>query len=407
MKDAYGLYHVHPVVLYFSSHCRQARKIDMNETNSSVFVVDDDASIRDAIKTLLKSVGLNAQVFESTDQFLGASLPDSPCCLVLDVRLPGTNGLDFQEFLERAGIRIPIIFITAHGDIPMTLRAMKGGAVEFLAKPFQKQDLLAAINQALERDRTRREEQAQFSVLRSRLENLASREREVSFDITLLNKMASRLAAADPLHEVLNEVVEFVVAVVKCDSCFVYILENDELVLRASKNPHPELVDRLKLKLGQGITGWVAERREPVVVEQGAGEDSRFNMFNELPEDHFEAFLSVPLVSGGRLVGVINLQNREPHQYMKREINLVATIGFLVGAEVERVRLDSENSELSNRLETRKLVERAKGILQRDLGVSEEEAYQTIQRESQQRRKSMKELAESIILSDDLKRRSE
>ncbi len=289
----------------------------------------------------------------------------------------------------------------------MTLRAMKGGAVEFLAKPFQKQDLLAAINQALERDRTRREEQAQFSVLRSRLENLASREREVSFDITLLNKMASRLAAADPLHEVLNEVVEFVVAVVKCDSCFVYVLENDELVLRASKNPHPELVDRLKLKLGQGITGWVAERREPVAVEQGAAEDSRFNMFNELPEDHFEAFLSVPLVSGGRLVGVINLQNREPHQYTKREINLVATIGFLVGAEVERVRLDSENSELSNRLETRKLVERAKGILQRDLGVSEEEAYQTIQRESQQRRKSMKELAESIILSDDLKRRSE
>jgi uroporphyrinogen-III synthase len=326
---------------------------------------------------------------------------------VLDVRLPGTNGLDFQEFLERAGIRIPIIFITAHGDIPMTLRAMKAGAIEFLAKPFQKQDLLAAINQALERDRTRREEQAQFSVLRSRLENLASREREVSFDITLLNKMASRLAAADPLHEVLNEVVEFVVAVVKCDSCFVYILENDELVLRASKNPHPELVDRLKLKLGQGITGWVAERREPVAVEQGAAEDSRFNMFNELPEDHFEAFLSVPLVSGGRLVGVINLQNREPHQYTKREINLVATIGFLVGAEVERVRLDSENSELSNRLETRKLVERAKGILQRDLGVSEEEAYQTIQRESQQRRKSMKELAESIILSDDLKRRSE
>jgi uroporphyrinogen-III synthase len=179
------------------------------------------------------------------------------------------------------------------------------------------------------------------------------------------------------------------------------------LVLRASKNPHPELVDRLKLKLGQGITGWVAERREPVAVEQGAAEDSRFNMFNELPEDHFEAFLSVPLVSGGRLVGVINLQNREPHQYTKREINLVATIGFLVGAEVERVRLDSENSELSNRLETRKLVERAKGILQRDLGVSEEEAYQTIQRESQQRRKSMKELAESIILSDDLKRRSE
>jgi uroporphyrinogen-III synthase len=216
--------------------------------------------------------------------------------------------------------------------------------------------------------------------------------------------MANRLSAADPLHEVLNEVVEFVTAVVECDSCMVYVLEGEDLVLRASKNPHPEATDRLKMRVGEGITGWVAEHREPVVVAQSAHEDPRFKLFNELPEDRFEGFLSVPLVSGGRLVGVINLQSRAPRQYSKREVRLVATIGFLVGAEVERARLENEKSELSGMLESRKLMERAKGILQRELKISEEDAYRTMQRESQKRRKSMKDIAESILLNDDLKR---
>ncbi len=372
--------------------------------DSEVFVVDDDASVRDSVKTLLKSVGLRAEVYGSTEDFLKAERPETPSCLVLDVRLPGVNGLDFQDQLQKAGVQIPIIFITAHGDVPMTLRALKAGAVEFLAKPFQKDDLLTAIHQALERDRTRREEQAGFSALRSRFEQLATREREVTFDISLLNRMASRLSGSDPLHEVLEEVVEFVAAVVQCDSCLVYVLEGDVLVLRASKNPHPEILDRLQIRIGQGITGWVAEHREPVVVAQSAYQDPRSKLFNELPEDRFEAFLSVPLVSGGRLVGVLNLQNRAPHPYSKREVGLVATIGFLVGAEVERARLEGENSKLSDQLETRKLVERAKGILQRELNVDEEHAYQVLRRESQQRRKGMKEIAESIILNDDLKR---
>lgn len=377
----------------------------MNDSSATVFVVDDDASVRDSVKSLLKSVGLQAEVFGSTEEFIRIERPDLPSCLVLDVRLPGVGGLEFQEALDKAGIEIPIIFITAHGDVPMTLRALKAGAVEFLSKPFQKQELLAAIHQALDRDRAWREEKMEFSALRSRFEKLASREREVNFDIALLNKMASRLSAADPVHEVLDEVVEFVNAVVKCDSCIVYALENDELVLRASKNPHPDVVDRLKMRVGQGITGWVAEHREPVIVAQKAYDDPRFKVFNELPEDRFESFLSVPLVSGGRLVGVINLQNREPRRYTKREISLVAMIGFLVGAEVERARLESENSQLSEKLETRKIVERAKGILQRDLQIGEEEAYLTLQRESRQRRKSMKEFAEAIVLSDDLKRK--
>jgi len=177
--------------------------------------------------------------------------------------------------------------------------------------------------------------------------------------------------------------------------------------LRASKNFHPDATDRLKMRVGEGITGWVAQHREPVVVTQSAHADPRFKVFNELPEDRFEGFLSVPLVSGGRLVGVINIQNRAPRQYSKREVRLVETIGFLVGAEVERARLEDEKLELSGRLESRKLLERAKGILQRDLKISEEDAYRTMQRESQKRRKPMGQIAEAIILSDQLRNRSQ
>jgi FixJ family two-component response regulator len=149
------------------------------QSESMVFVVDDDASIRDAVKSLLKSVGLRAEAFGSTEEFVRAARPEIPSCLVLDVRLPGMSGLEFQEELAKTGIRIPIIFVTAHGDIPMTSRAMKAGAIEFLPKPFQKQELLDAIHQALERDRASREEEAGLSKLRARFETLTEREREV------------------------------------------------------------------------------------------------------------------------------------------------------------------------------------------------------------------------------------
>src|SRR6185503_2699659 len=206
-----------------------------------------------------------------------------------------------------------------------------------------------------------------------------------------------RIAAADPLHAVLSRVVDFVSTIVQCDSCFVYVLEDDDLVLRASKTPHPDVVDRLTLRVGQGITGWVAEYRTPVAVGSHAFDDPRFKTFNELPEDRYEAFLSVPVLSRGKLVGVINLQHRQPHSHSHREMQLISTIGFLVGAEIE-------NSQLSERLETRKVLDRAKGILQRDLGFTEEESYLTIQRQSRQRRKTKKEIAEAIILTDELRR---
>jgi uroporphyrinogen-III synthase len=223
-------------------------------------------------------------------------------------------------------------------------------------------------------------------------------------DVDLLHEIGRRMASADPLHDVLRRIVDFVSAVVKCDSCFVYVLEGDELVLRASKNPHPEVVDRLKLRLGQGITGWVAEHRQPVAVPRNASKDPRFRSFNELPEDRFQAFLSVPVLCRGKLVGIINLQHRLPHNYTRREIHLISTMGFLVGAEIAMARLEAENLELSEQLESRKVVERAKGILQRELKVSEEQAYLTLQRQSRQRRKTMKEVAEAIVLSDEVKR---
>ena len=227
---------------------------------------------------------------------------------------------------------------------------------------------------------------------------------DATSELGFLHEIGSRFAAADPLHVVLNRVLGFVSTVVQCDSCFIYVLENDELVLRASKNPHSDVVDRLKLRVGQGLTGWVAEHRKPVAVGYRAFEDPRFQVFNELPEDRYEAFLSVPMLCRGRLVAVINLQHRHPHQHSCAEIQLVSTVGFLVGAEIELARLETENEQLSEQLETRKMMDRAKGILQRDLGITEEDAYLMIQKQSRQRRRSKREIAEAIVLADDLRR---
>jgi FixJ family two-component response regulator len=151
----------------------------MSAPLSIVFVIDDDASVRDALRRLIRSVGLQVELFGSAQEFLQGKRPEVPSCLILDIRLPGMSGLDFQRQLTEASIRIPIIFITAHGDIPMSVRAMKAGAVEFLTKPFRDQDLLDAVHHALEGDRARRQQEAETAALRARLELLTPREREV------------------------------------------------------------------------------------------------------------------------------------------------------------------------------------------------------------------------------------
>ena len=227
---------------------------------------------------------------------------------------------------------------------------------------------------------------------------------EDAADIDLLHEIGSRMAAADPFHEVLERVLEMVTAAVRCDSCFIYVLERDKLVLRASKNPHADVVDRLAVSVGQGVTGWVAEHRQTVAIPARAWTDPRFAPFVNLPEDRFEAFLAVPILCRGKLVGAINLQHRQPHNHSRREIRLITMIGYLVGAEVELARMEYEKSQLADQLETRKVMERAKGILQRELSIDEEAAYLMLQKQSRQKRRPLREIAEAIILMEDLQR---
>ena len=165
-----------------------------------VFVVDDDASVRSSLKFLLSTVGLQAETFDSADGFLHKKRIDVPSCLVLDVRLPGLSGLDFQRELATRNICIPIVFLTGHGDIPMSVRAMKAGAVEFLTKPFRDQDLLDAVRVALDRDRARREQEKEITDIRGRFDSLTSREQEVISMVVggMLNKqIAAELGTAE------------------------------------------------------------------------------------------------------------------------------------------------------------------------------------------------------------------
>ncbi len=222
--------------------------------------------------------------------------------------------------------------------------------------------------------------------------------------IDFLHEISSRIAAADSLHLVLDRIVNFISGVIPCDSCFIYVLEEDNLVMRASKNPHADLVDQIGVQIGQGVTGWVAKHRQAVALASGASNDPRFKAFKNLPEDHFEAMLCTPILCAGRVVGVINLQHRLSYRHSTHEVRLLSTLGHLVGAEIERARLETENSQLANRLETRKAVDRAKSILQRDLSLSEDDAYQMMHKESRQRRKSMREIADAILLSEELRR---
>jgi FixJ family two-component response regulator len=172
---------------------RPAKQIDAIPERPVVIVVDDDPEVRDALDSLFRSVGLEPRLFGSTAEFLQHKLPEAPCCVVLDVRLPGVGGLDFQAQLIQANIRVPIVMVTGHGDIPMSVRAMKAGAVDFLTKPFRQQDMLDAVVRAIERDRQRRDSEKSLAELRGRFESLTPREREIMTLVTagLMNKQVA------------------------------------------------------------------------------------------------------------------------------------------------------------------------------------------------------------------------
>ena len=164
------------------------------EAHSTVLVIDDDADLRNSVGRLLRSVGLNAKLFASVPDFLKSECPNAPACLVLDIRLPGKSGLDFQRELATANDHLPIVFITGHGDIPMTVQAMKGGAIEFLTKPFREQELLDAIQLGLERDRARRKNETALGDLRARFETLSPREREIMVQV-VRGRLSKQIAA--------------------------------------------------------------------------------------------------------------------------------------------------------------------------------------------------------------------
>lgn len=207
------------------------------------------------------------------------------------------------------------------------------------------------------------------------------------------------------LEEVLKEIVRVADEATQGDSVLIYLLDagKNQLVLRASKNPHAELMQKITMQVGEGITGWVASEKKPVAIPKGAADDPRFKFFRSLPEDRFEAFLSVPIVGKRGVVGVINVQHRKSHQHTQMEINLLTAVGKLVGGAVENAKLLEETLALKDALELRKLVEKAKGILMKRRAISEDEAYKIIQKESMDTRRSLKEIVDAIILADKLK----
>jgi len=234
--------------------------------------------------------------------------------------------------------------------------------------------------------------------------------------VNLLHRVSNIVSSERSLDEMLGEIIGLTVQVTQCDACLVYLIEKEtgDIVLRASQVPHAADLGNLRMAMGEGITGWVVEHKSVVALPSSATNDIRFKRFPALVEDTYEAFLSVPLIAIGEMVGVINVHHREPHPHTPEEIGLVTFIGEQMGGAVTRAllteqnaRLMEETQEMKRQLETRKLVERAKGILQYKYKITEEEAYLRLRNESRRLRRPMRDLAEAIILAEDLSRKTE
>jgi signal transduction protein with GAF and PtsI domain len=226
--------------------------------------------------------------------------------------------------------------------------------------------------------------------------------------VSLLHRISSIVSSDLSPDEMLGEVVGLAVQTTSCDACLVYLIDREaqEVVLRASQVPHAADLGHLRMKVGEGVTGWVAEHKSVVALASNAAADGRFKRFHGLVEDTYEAFLSVPLVSGGEAIGVINVHHRQRHEHTSQEIATTVFIGEQLGVAISRSMLADENARLTDELETRKLVERAKGLMQQRLGLSEEDAYLRLRNQSRRLRRPMKELAEAIILAEDLNRQN-
>jgi two-component system, response regulator PdtaR len=225
--------------------------------------------------------------------------------------------------------------------------------------------------------------------------------------VNLMHRISNIVASELSLDEMLGEIVGLTSQVTDCDATLVYLIEaeTNEIVLRASQVPHARDLGNLRMKVGEGITGWVAEHQSVVALPRNAASDARFKRFSALVEDTYEAFLSVPLVNRGEIIGVVNVHHRQPHDHTPQEVSLLTFIGEQMGTAIAKSMLEDQNEMLREQLETRKIVERAKGLLQSRHGLSEEEAYLRLRNESRRLRRPMKELAEAIILSEELSRK--
>jgi uroporphyrinogen-III synthase len=218
-------------------------------------------------------------------------------------------------------------------------------------------------------------------------------------------RRVSRLASSNiTLDEMLGEVLGLAVQVTSCDSCLIYVLDpsSGELMLRASQVPHAADLGQLSLKVGEGVTGWVAKHGELVALASQAPDDPRFKRFGHIIEDTYEAFLSVPLMSHGKVAGVVNVHHREAHQHSAKELQVISFIAEQVGNAVMRAQLAEQVERLADELATRKVVERAKGIIQRTQNLTEEQAYLLLRNESRKGRRPMRQLAEAVILVEEL-----
>jgi uroporphyrinogen-III synthase len=200
------------------------------------------------------------------------------------------------------------------------------------------------------------------------------------------------------LDQFLDKIIKLINKIIDVDSCFIYLYQNKKLTLFASKKPHQNLLGKITLKEGEGITGWVAEHKKTVAIKEKAYLDPRFKFFKELPEDQYESFLSVPIIDKQGLVGVINLQNKKPKVFSKKEKQMVEIFASVIASGLRKVILQQKLGLLEEKLEERKIVEKAKGILMKKENLTEEEAYKKMQKEAMKKRKKLKEIAEAVIL---------
>jgi uroporphyrinogen-III synthase len=225
-----------------------------------------------------------------------------------------------------------------------------------------------------------------------------------SQELKLLREIIETVSYNLDLKEVLGRIVKIVSGVTRADSCFLYLIDDSSLVLRASLNPKPLEIGNIKLKLSEGITGWVATNKKTVAIAKKAYNDKRFKFVNSLPEDKFEGFLSVPIIYRDKVLGVINVQHSKPRSYSQNEIILLELVAKATGGAIENGMLFSEKEALKEALETRKIIEKAKGILMSEFSISEDEAYKLLHKKSMDKRMSMKEIANAIIISAEFKK---